>query len=108
MIKVKGKREVRYIYDRKKLILNKEIKNYNIFVLSFSDPANDALPYEAAVDVNELVQVEEVMSTQNIGPNGALVYCMELLEANLTWLLEKIKALCGHYLIFDFPGQVFI
>ncbi|KAG7161277.1 GPN-loop GTPase 2-like, partial [Homarus americanus] len=69
------------------------------------DPANDALPYEAAIDVNELVQVEEVMSTQHIGPNGALVFCMELLEANLTWLLEKIKTLQGHYLIFDFPGQ---
>lgn len=70
------------------------------------DPANDTLPYEAAIDVNELVKVEEVMSTQKIGPNGAFVYCMELLEANLTWLLEKIKALHGQYLIFDLPGQV--
>lgn len=69
------------------------------------DPANDALPYVAAIDVNELVQVEEVMSTQDVGPNGALVYCMELLETNVTWLLDKINALNGHYLIFDFPGQ---
>lgn len=52
------------------------------------------------------MQVEEVMSTQNVGPNGALVYCMELVEKNLSWLLEKIKSLTGHYLIFDFPGQV--
>ncbi|ROT75464.1 GPN-loop GTPase 2 [Penaeus vannamei] len=69
------------------------------------DPANDVLPYEAAVDVSELIQVEEVMATKKVGPNGALVFCMEMLEANLPWLLNKIQALEGHYLIFDFPGQ---
>lgn len=71
-----------------------------------TDPANDVLPYEAAVDVSELIQVEEVMATKKVGPNGALVFCMEMLEANLPWLLNKIQALEGHYLIFDFPGQV--
>ncbi|KAK8719503.1 hypothetical protein OTU49_013999, partial [Cherax quadricarinatus] len=69
------------------------------------DPGNDSLPYEAAIDVSELVQVEEVMSTQDLGPNGALIYCMEFIEANLSWLVEKIQALHGHYLLFDFPGQ---
>ncbi|XP_069937280.1 GPN-loop GTPase 2, partial [Cherax quadricarinatus] len=68
-------------------------------------PGNDSLPYEAAIDVSELVQVEEVMSTQDLGPNGALIYCMEFIEANLSWLVEKIQALHGHYLLFDFPGQ---
>lgn len=70
------------------------------------DPANDTVPYEAAVDIQELVQVEEVMAMQGVGPNGALVFCMELLEANITWLINKLKKLPKHYLIFDFPGQV--
>ena len=64
------------------------------------------MPYEAAVDIQELVQVEEVMSMQGVGPNGALVYCMELLEANMCWIINKLKQFPKHYLIFDFPGQV--
>lgn len=46
------------------------------------------------------------MEVQGLGPNGALIYCMELLEASLSWLTEKINKLKGQYLIFDFPGQV--
>ncbi|CAL4062897.1 unnamed protein product, partial [Meganyctiphanes norvegica] len=55
------------------------------------DPANEDVPYESTVDINNLVRVEEVMSTQNIGPNGALVYCMEMLESNLSWLMDKLE-----------------
>jgi len=69
------------------------------------DPANEDVPYESTVDISELVRVDEVMSTQNIGPNGALVYSMEMLESNLPWLMEKLDELKDHYLIFDFPGQ---
>lgn len=47
------------------------------------DPANDALPYEATIDINELIQVSEVMESNKIGPNGALVFCMEFLEKKL-------------------------
>ncbi|XP_076066572.1 GPN-loop GTPase 2 [Oratosquilla oratoria] len=69
------------------------------------DPANDILPYKATIDIFELVQVEEVMETQGVGPNGALVFCMEMLEKNMDWLIDKIKSLKDHYLIMDFPGQ---
>ncbi|KAK3870055.1 hypothetical protein Pcinc_024679 [Petrolisthes cinctipes] len=69
------------------------------------DPANDTLPYEAAADICELVSVEEVMEVQGLGPNGALIYCMEVLEASLSWLTDKVNKLKGQYLIFDFPGQ---
>lgn len=41
-----------------------------------------------------------------LGPNGALVYCMEYLEKNYEWLKEKLKVLKNSYLIFDMPGQV--
>ena len=34
------------------------------------DPANDALPYECAVDVMDLVALEEVMRRYQLGPNG--------------------------------------
>lgn len=34
------------------------------------DPANDVLPYTPDVDVSELVCLEEVMATLQLGPNG--------------------------------------
>ena len=41
-----------------------------------------------------------------LGPNGALVFCMELLLANSEWLkTELLKIPNKTYLLFDFPGQ---
>jgi len=71
------------------------------------DPANDGnLPYDAAASITEIIELEEVMEKLELGPNGAMVYCMEYLEKNIDWLKEKLKSLKGHYFIFDFPGQV--
>lgn len=50
---------------------------------------------------------QDVMETHNLGPNGGLVYCMDYLEQNVDWLLERLEALQGRrYVLFDFPGQV--
>lgn len=46
------------------------------------------------------------MNEFNLGPNGAMLYCLEYLEKNVDWLMEKIDGLSQKYLIFDFPGQV--
>lgn len=77
------------------------------------DPANDALPYECAADIGELVSLHEVQDTLNLGPNGGmrnrvmplpclhtrlmawildigLVYCIDYLDNNLDWLQEKL------------------
>ncbi|XP_074602880.1 GPN-loop GTPase 2 isoform X2 [Brevipalpus obovatus] len=80
------------------------------------NPGNDAnLPYTPAIDVTQLVSLEETMKTLNLGPNGGLIYCMEYLDKNNDWLIEKIDKLCFSgddklksrpYLIFDSPGQV--
>jgi len=71
------------------------------------DPANEEVPYEAAISLSDLVSLDSVMDRMALGPNGGLVYCMEYLEANIDWLLEKIDGLgSAKYLVFDFPGQV--
>lgn len=70
------------------------------------DPANELVPYDADVDISELIQLDDVMTNFKLGPNGGLLYCMEYLEKNFDWLLAKIKALEGNYLIIDCPGQV--
>eukprot|EP00921_Rhytidocystis_pertsovi_P004568 GHVQ01007920.1.p1 GENE.GHVQ01007920.1~~GHVQ01007920.1.p1 ORF type:complete len:152 (-),score=14.99 GHVQ01007920.1:782-1237(-) len=75
-------------------------------VLVNMDPANDELPYECHVDIRDLVTVEDVMREHNLGPNGALVYCMEYLLINFDWLEDKLKKYDDTYVVFDCPGQV--
>ncbi|KAK9831234.1 hypothetical protein WJX74_008628 [Apatococcus lobatus] len=72
------------------------------------DPANDVLPYECAVNISDLITLEEVQTHHKLGPNGGLIFCMEYLQENLDWLKEQIDPLLkdGIYLIFDCPGQV--
>ena len=86
------------------------------------DPANArALPYAAALDVRDLIAAEEVAERYRLGPNGSLVFCMEYLERNVDWLIEKLQGVLdagsasggpgadqsqGTYILFDCPGQV--
>ena len=61
------------------------------------DPANEKLPYKPDVDINDLVTLENVMSHYSLGPNGALIYCMEYLEKNVDWLLDEISKVQRRY-----------
>jgi len=71
------------------------------------DPANDALPYRATIDVSDLITMEEVMDAMQLGPNGGLLYCVDYLEKNLAWLKKRIKEQpADSYFLFDLPGQV--
>lgn len=94
------------------------------------DPANDKTSYPCALDVRDLVTLEEVMSEDHLGPNGGILYAMEEVEQNYEWLEEGLKELGGRrilcdaqtasylpvltitfatiedYVLFDCPGQV--
>ena len=64
------------------------------------DPANERPPYDADVDVQQLVEVEEVMERLSLGPNGAILFCMEYIEKNLDKLKDVIMSQKA-YVIFD-------
>lgn len=51
---------------------------------------------------------QTVMDEFDLGPNGGMVYCLEYLEKNVDWLMERLEGLNKKYLIFDFPGQVWM
>ena len=71
------------------------------------DPANENIPYDCDLDVRELLNLEEVMEEHGLGPNGALLFCMETLEFNFNWLKESLESFDPEsYFVFDFPGQV--
>lgn len=59
------------------------------------DPANDHCSYEPAVDVRDLVTIDEIMEQESLGPNGGILYALEELEHNFDWLEEGLKELGG-------------
>ena len=57
------------------------------------DPANDELPYPCALDIADLISCSDVMEAMELGPNGGLMYCMDFLAENMSWLDERVQAL---------------
>jgi GTPase SAR1 family protein len=92
-----------YAYGKHQLLsaLNRPISVINL------DPANDHLPYPCALDISSLITLQDVMDEHGLGPNGAMLYCMEYLEANFDWLEKGLEELGKDaYVLFDLPGQV--
>nr|KIR44275.1 cytoplasmic protein [Cryptococcus bacillisporus CA1280] len=74
------------------------------------DPAVPNPPYPCSINITELITLESVMDEYNLGPNGAMLYCIEFLEANFDWLVERLDDVLAEeggngYVVFDTPGQ---
>lgn len=59
------------------------------------DPANDHVSYPCALDIRDLVPLEDVMEHEQLGPNGGVLYALEELEENWEWFEEGLKDLQG-------------
>ena len=79
------------------------------------DPAAEHFPYPVqslAFDIRDLISVDEVMQELGLGPNGALLYCMEYLLDHMDWLQEQLDEIFlaendnDAYLLLDCPGQL--
>ncbi|KAL8857478.1 MAG: hypothetical protein Q9178_005972 [Gyalolechia marmorata] len=70
------------------------------------DPANDHTSYPCALDIRDLVPLEQIMEDEELGPNGGVLYALEELEHNVEWLQEGLDGLGEDYVLFDCPGQV--
>ncbi|XP_034934527.1 GPN-loop GTPase 3 [Chelonus insularis] len=70
------------------------------------DPAAEYFDYNLLVDIRELIQLDDAMEELKFGPNGGLVFCMEYLLENSSWLEEQLGDIDDDYIIFDCPGQI--
>ncbi len=69
------------------------------------DPAN--INSKADIDCREIVKAEEIAKKENLGPNGAILRSIEILNENFEKILEKIKKNKEkYYKIVDTPGQL--
>lgn len=64
------------------------------------DPANDQTSYTPALDVRELVTLEEIMAEDTLGPNGGVLYALEEMETNFDWLKEGLGKLGGMFFFY--------
>ncbi|KAJ1454050.1 hypothetical protein M885DRAFT_618545 [Pelagophyceae sp. CCMP2097] len=63
------------------------------------------------IDVRDLTKVDDVMRSEKLGPNGALLHCVSTLRAHAEdWLVAQIQRFGDNgvfpYFIVDLPGQV--
>ena len=85
---------------------NQEQLKRRIVVINL-DPGAGFLPYECSVDIREISCLEGIMREKKIGPNGALIECMETLFEHIEWLEREIEKFDeSDYLLFDCPGQI--
>jgi GTPase SAR1 family protein len=82
------------------------LRKRNVHVANL-DPAAETFGYDLSFDIRDLITVEDVMEELGLGPNGALIYCMEYLLQNMDWLEEELgKFDDDEYLMLDCPGQI--
>lgn len=70
------------------------------------DPAAEELAYEPSMDVRDLISLDDAMEGKQLGPNGGLVFCMEYLMQNVSWLSESLGDFMDDFIVVDMPGQV--
>lgn len=79
--------------ERPHAIINLDPGNEAIRMKNINDEDDEDGKRSNAVDIDvrDLISLEEAMDEFDLGPNGALIYCMEYLEENMDWLLEMLE-----------------
>ncbi len=70
------------------------------------DPSAENLPYEPDFDIKDLVDVRTVLERYGLGSNGALIFSMDLVAANLNALMIALENYDYDYALVDMPGQL--
>jgi GTPase SAR1 family protein len=70
------------------------------------DPGAFSPPYSPDVDVRDYIDLQSVMETYQLGPNGALIFAADLIATRLPQIQDQVNILNPDIVIFDTPGQV--
>lgn len=70
------------------------------------DPAAEDLEVPPSKDIRDLITVDEVMDELMLGPNGGLIFSLEHLLENISWLTDDLGQYTDEFLVVDCPGQI--
>lgn len=80
-------------------------KDQNVITVNL-DPGAQYLPYNPDVDVRAQIDINEVMNSYKLGPNGALVMASDLVASELDKIQGQIDDLDPDYALIDTSGQM--
>jgi GTPase SAR1 family protein len=70
------------------------------------DPGAVNLPYEPDVDVRNYIDINTLMETYDLGPNGSLVMASDMIATKLEDIQNEVDNLNPDYVLIDTPGQI--
>ncbi len=70
------------------------------------DPAAEWTPYQPDIDIRDYVNTREVMKEYKLGPNGALIFSIDMMINYIDDIRVEIEETRGNYVIVDTPGQM--
>ncbi len=73
-------------------------QNCNILNL---DPASIRNAYISTADITEKFNVQDVMERMKLGPNGALIKCLNLMLEESEWLTNQLDGYAVEFLLID-------
>jgi len=81
--------------------------NNNAYAVALNlDPGAVNLPYEPAVDVRDHIDINTIMESYALGPNGALLMASDMIATRLDEIQNQVDSINPDYVIVDTPGQL--
>jgi len=81
---------------------------FNIAIVNL-DPGVERVPYKPSFDIRDIITIRDEMIKYGLGPNGAFIKAMELIEENMDRILNSEPFINdGDYdlILIDTPGQM--
>ena len=98
-----GSGKTTFVERLEEKIANKEKESYIINL----DPAVMDTLYEPNLDIRDTVKYKEVMKSNNLGPNGAILTCLNLFSTNIDKVISVLETKKDlDYIVIDTPGQL--
>jgi GTPase SAR1 family protein len=70
------------------------------------DPGCTYIPFKPDFDIRNLFTVSEIMESEGLGPNGAMIRAAEIMEERLEEILKALSSLGAEHVLIDTPGQM--
>ncbi|MRN39541.1 MAG: GTPase [Nitrosopumilales archaeon] len=70
------------------------------------DPGVVNLPYKPDVDVRDYIDINTLMETYDLGPNGSLIMASDMIATRLDEIQDEVNNLNPDYILIDTPGQI--
>jgi GTPase SAR1 family protein len=70
------------------------------------DPAVSELPYLPDVDIRDHIDINNIMDTYGLGPNGAIIMAHDLISTKIQDIQLEVDELNPDYILIDTPGQI--